>query len=132
MVQVCKKTSASRRLTPKQAGRKSGPIDAVLDPTLFKALSDPTRVRLLGCLVKCGRACTVGEIAECCEVDLSVVSRHLQVLARAGALEASKSGRTMSYEVRVAHLGAVFRGLASALESPSRRACTTGGACGCC
>jgi len=103
--------------TPKQAARRSGPLDALLDPVLFKAISDPTRAVLLGCIAKCGRACSVGEVAECCSVDFSVVSRHLSLLARAGVLEASKSGRTVSYRVRYAELSRSLRSLADALEA---------------
>ena len=71
---------------------------------------------MLACLAKCGRACSVGEVAECCSVDFSVVSRHLAILARAGVLEANKAGRTVTYSVRFAHLAGVFRSLAVAIE----------------
>jgi ArsR family transcriptional regulator len=113
-----------RPLTPKQAASCCRPVDEVLDPEWFKALSDPTRVLLLSCLMKCGRPCTVGEIAECCEVDLSVVSRHLQTLERAGLLEASKQGRSVSYAVRTAEICGVLRRLAEAIE-----ACCPAGEC---
>lgn len=62
--------------TPRQAARRKSPVDRLLDPELFKALSDPTRLLLLRCLLKCRRACSVSEVAECCEVDFSVVARH--------------------------------------------------------
>lgn len=105
-----------RPLSPRQAAACRRPVDDLLDPGLFRALGDPTRVRILGCLVKCGRDCTVGEIAGCCSVDLSVVSRHLQALARAGVLEPRKVGRTVSYSVRSAHLAGTLRKLAAAIE----------------
>src|SRR6185295_15563376 len=85
---------------PKQAAARSGPIDDLLDPELFKAFSDPTRVSLIACIAKCARGCSVGEVADCCSVDFSVVSRHLSLLARAGVLEATKRGRTVYYTVR--------------------------------
>ena len=50
-------------------------FDRALDAELFKALSDPTRLKLLACLAKCSRMCSVTEVAECCSVDFSVVSR---------------------------------------------------------
>jgi DNA-binding transcriptional ArsR family regulator len=118
-----------RLITPKQAGARGGAIDRWLDPRLFKALSDPNRVRLLACLAKCGRACSVGELAECCEVDLSVVSRHLRLLERAGAVAARKQGRVVFYEVRAAALAATLRGLAHELETCGGGSCGT--ACGC-
>lgn len=105
-------------------------MDALLDPAVFKALADPTRAGLLACLIKCGRPCTVSEIAECCSVDVSVVSRHLAALARAGLLDAAKQGRTVSYAVRAEHLCATLRALADAIEQSrltpfSQSCCTT-------
>lgn len=105
-----------RPATPKQAAACCGPLDESLNTELFKAFSDPTRVSLLACIAKCGRGCSVGEVAECCDVDLSVVSRHLAMLARAGVLEATKEGRTVMYGVRYANLCGALRGLADALE----------------
>lgn len=124
---ICAMTQMSKRrpATPKQAAMRRNPVDDLLDPELFKALGDPTRVRLLGCLVKCGRPCSVGEIAQCCSVDLSVVSRHLALLARAGVLEATKSGRTVSYAVRFGEVSTHLRALADAID-----ACCPDGSCG--
>ena len=136
MVQLRKQGGGSRRpvsrrpSSPKHAAACCGPIDDLLDPALFKALGDPTRALLLSCIVKCGRACSVGEVAECCSVDLSVVSRHLQQLARSGVLEAKRSGRVVTYAVRATELVAKFRALADEIE----RACVPGapkrGCCG--
>lgn len=91
-------------------------MDSLLDPELFKALGDPTRVLLLRCLMKCKRACSVSEVAECCDVDFSVVARHLSLLARAGVLDARKEGRTMWYEPRCSSLAQTFRALADAID----------------
>jgi len=93
-----------------------GPIDDLLDAELFKALGEPTRLRLLACLAKCGRPCSVTELTECCAVDLSVVSRHLVVLEKAGVLTATKQGRAVFYAVRYKHLTDAFRALARAVE----------------
>jgi ArsR family transcriptional regulator len=103
-------------MTPRQANACCRPVDGLLDPAFFKALGDPTRVKLLACLIKCARPCAVGEIAECCSVDLSVVSRHLQALARAGLAEPVREGRTVSYSVRYAQLTSTLRSLADAIE----------------
>src|SRR5687768_9795040 len=120
MTQISKRRPA----TPKQAAARRSPIDARLDPALFKALGDPTRVSLLACIAKCGRGCSVSEVAECCSVDLSVVSRHLALLAQAGALEPTKEGRTVRYRVRYAELASALRGLADALEECCPDCCT--------
>lgn len=113
MTQISKRR---RPASPKQAAACCGPVDELLDPTLFKAFSDPTRVSLLACIAKCGRDCSVGEVAECCSVDFSVVSRHLALLARSGVLEVTKDGRTVFYRVRYAELCESLRALADALE----------------
>jgi len=103
-------------MTPRQAASCCRPVDDLLDPEPFKSLADPTRARLLGCLIKCARPASVGEIAECCSVDLSVVSRHLHMLERSGILESTRSGRTVTFAVRYGHLCQLLRSLADAIE----------------
>jgi len=120
-----------RPATPKQAAACCGPIDDLLDPELFRAFADPTRASLVACIAKCGRGCSVGEVAECCAVDFSVVSRHLALLARAGVLEAKKEGRTMFYRVRYADLARSLRALADALDDcrPAKGGSCDGACC---
>jgi ArsR family transcriptional regulator len=103
--------------TPRQAARRRDAIDALLDVALFRALADPTRARLLACLTKCARPCGVSEIGACCAVDLSVVSRHLAVLARAGVVRPTRRGREVRYEVRAAELAAALRALAARFDA---------------
>ena len=119
MVQERKKPRASA------GGPRRRPIDELLQPAVFRALSDPTRLRLLAALARCGRPCTVTEIAECAGVDLSGVSRHLAALAGAGVLQGVKRGRTVSYQVRFSAVADMFRALAETLCS-----CCPGGCCG--
>lgn len=111
MVQVCKKPRS-----PKVAASFQAKIDSLLEVEVFRALSDPTRNRLLSCLAKCGRPCSVSEVAECCEVDLSVISRHLSILENAGILESFKDGRTVYYEVRCQAVALIFQNLARAFK----------------
>ena len=115
MVQTCNLPKS-----PKQAASLVGVIDELLVAELFRALGDRTRNKLLSCLAKCGRACSVGEVAECCAVDMSVVSRHLSILEAAEILESHKKGRTVYYIVRYAALSSVFRDLANAFEDCSK------------
>jgi ArsR family transcriptional regulator, arsenate/arsenite/antimonite-responsive transcriptional repressor len=103
-------------MKPQEAAKCCAPIDDLLDAKLFKALGEPTRLKLLSCLAKCGRPCSVTELTECCAVDLSVVSRHLSVLEKAGVLSASKEGRTVFYTVRYKHLTEALRALAKGVE----------------
>ncbi len=114
MVQTCKKPDS-----PKVAASLTGEIDELLAVALFRALSDPTRNKLLACLAKCGRACSVSELAECCHVDFSVVSRHLSILATANIVESYKEGRTVFYKVRYEAVTTVLKNLAQAFEDCS-------------
>ncbi|MDZ4753529.1 MAG: metalloregulator ArsR/SmtB family transcription factor [Phycisphaerae bacterium] len=123
--------SKKRPATPKLAARCGGPIDDLLNPELFKALGDPTRATLLACLAKCGRFCTVTEVAECCAVDLSVVSRHLALMERADVLESVKEGRMVRYRVRFHSLAVALHKLADAIEGccPDKGAGNRRGGC---
>ena len=112
MVQVSKLTPK----TPKQAACCSSELDELLNVGMFKALGDPTRLKLLSCLARCARECSTSEVAECCEVDFSVVTRHLTMLADAEILDSRKEGRTVYYKVRYSELSGSLRSLADALE----------------
>lgn len=101
--------------SPKAAIRVNAAIDDRLETQLFKAMSDPTRQLVLSCLVKCGRPCSVSEIAECCAVDFSVVNKHLKMLADAGVLSAEKEGRTVWYAARCGELCERFARLIDAI-----------------
>ncbi|HXK54928.1 MAG TPA: metalloregulator ArsR/SmtB family transcription factor [Hyphomicrobiales bacterium] len=54
--------------------------------TTFAALGDPTRLAILQRLLAEGER-TVGEIAKDCPMSLPAVSRHIQVLEKAGLIE---------------------------------------------
>jgi DNA-binding transcriptional ArsR family regulator len=64
--------------------------DSRLD-ALFFALSDPVRRRILERLD--GQALLVSELAEPFDISLQAVSRHIQVLVRAGLIQQERSGR---------------------------------------
>lgn len=88
-----------------------------LSPTLFRALGDPNRLAILVALSDGGDERTVSDVASCCPVDLSVVSRHLRTLRHAGVVEARKEGKEVLYRVRFDELVGILRGLADALEA---------------
>jgi DNA-binding transcriptional ArsR family regulator len=58
---------------------------------VFFALSDPVRRSILERLD--GRALLVSELAEPFAISLQAVSRHIQVLVRAGLITQARSGR---------------------------------------
>lgn len=61
---------------------------------IFAALADPTRRAILSALIAGDR--TVGELAEPYDMSLAAISKHLQVLARAGLLAQERSGRVVT------------------------------------
>lgn len=102
--------------TPARAARRRARLDRLLDPEVFKVLGEPTRAKIFACLVKCGRPCSVTEVAACCSIDFSMVARHLGALARAGILDSQKDGRTVWYSAKGEEIAARLRDLADAIE----------------
>ena len=90
-------------------------------PSLFKALADPNRMAIFSHLCRCSRdgakATNVNEVSTCCDVDLSVVSRHLSTLKDAGVLSAEKQGKEVFYSVNGAELASALRSLADYVET---------------
>lgn len=78
--------------------------------TVFKALSDPTRRRVLQLLRT--RPMTAGELAD--EFDLSrpTMSGHFAVLRAADLVAASKDGTTITYSLRLSVLQDALLGFA--------------------
>ena len=101
-----------------------GDLSKWLSPRLFRALGDPCRAAILANLAECAGEKTVSEVAECCPVDISVVSRHLRILLDAGIVGADKRGRKVFYKVRIGALVQMLRSLADALEG-----CCPDGSC---
>ncbi len=66
--------------------------------TLFKALADPTRIRLATLLALNGETCVCMLAQATGEADFKV-SRHLAVLRSAGIVEARREGTWMHYKL---------------------------------
>ena len=112
MVQMSK---GGKSEAPSVASCCSG-LGGLLSPRLFKALSDPKRVSLLVRLAEERCSCTVSQVAEGSDIDLSVVSRHLAILREAGIIKCVKRGKEVWCTVQTDTLARILRELAGALE----------------
>jgi ArsR family transcriptional regulator len=65
--------------------------------TLFKALDDPTRRRIIELLKK--RDMTAGEIAEYFSMTKPSISHHLDLLKQANAIIGVKEGQFITYSL---------------------------------
>ncbi len=63
----------------------------------FKALGDPTRLRILAVLADAKRC--VCEIQEAVDVPGNLLSHHLKVLREAGLIEGERRGRWIDYQL---------------------------------
>jgi len=96
-------------------------LEELFSHHLFKALADPNRIRLLLLLAERCRTCSVGELAGCLTVDVSVVSRHLAILRAAGVLKAKKQGKEVHYALQYEHLAETLRGIGDAIVACAPR-----------
>lgn len=69
---------------------------------VFKALSDPTRRRVLQLLRK--RPMTAGDLADEFELSRPTMSGHFAVLRAADLIDAEKQGTTITYSLRLSVL----------------------------
>jgi DNA-binding transcriptional ArsR family regulator len=65
--------------------------------TLFKALNDPTRRKILKMLQ--GSDLTAGEIAENFDISKPSISHHLDVLKRANLIRGERDGQFIHYSI---------------------------------
>ena len=93
--------------------------DALKDrmrPDLFKALCDPVRISIVATLASRRAPSSVTDIADCCGIDFSGVSRHLKILKDAGVLVSERDGRSVLYSLNSYVLTATLRSMADALD----------------
>jgi DNA-binding transcriptional ArsR family regulator len=91
-------------------------LETYLRPDFFRALADPTRLAVLARLACAKGPLTVTEVAGCCGVHLSGVSRHLAALHAAGIVRVERAGREALYRLDAKALADTLRGFADALE----------------
>ena len=80
---------------------------------VFKALSDPTRRRVLQLLRE--RPMSAGELSDHFPVSKPTMSAHFSVLQEAGLIEAEKTGRTILYRLKISVLEDALLGFAQTL-----------------
>jgi len=107
---VCEVFSADREAVA--AARRSMLPESVVTglAEIFKALGDPTRVRILYALS--GQALCVCDLAELLEMTPSAVSHQLRLLRHLRLVKPSKQGRMVYYSLDDDHVVDLFqRGL---------------------
>lgn len=81
---------------------------------VYKALSDPTRRKILALLRD--RDMTAGELAEHFELAKPTLSGHFAVLKAAGLVDGDRQGTTITYRLRISVLEEAMLALMSALS----------------
>ena len=84
---------------------------------LLKALGEFNRLSLVCRLCDCNTPQKAMCLCECCNVDASVVSRHLKVLSQEGIVRMQKQGRERNYTLNRAHVASRLRFLADKIDS---------------
>lgn len=68
--------------------------------TIFKALSEITRLKIIWLLINMDSKICVSEIIEVLNEPQYNVSRHLKILSKAGLLEENKEGKWVYYYIK--------------------------------
>ena len=86
-------------------------MSAAVDDDLWSAIGDPMRRRMLDVLLE-GPSGTATTLSDSLPITRQAVSKHLQVLDRAGLVHAVVAGRERRYEVDAAQLARAVAQLA--------------------
>lgn len=93
--------------------------------SLFKALGDVNRLNIFSYLCsnfhEGENETNVKQVSSCCDVDLSVVSRHLSTLREAEILNSEKRGKEVFYSVNHKELASKLRELADYLDPQDKK-----------
>lgn len=83
-------------------------IDLIADlAEIYRALGDPTRLRLISLLIDSERC--VGELADLLDLSISAVSHQLRALRRLRMVRARRKGRHVHYRLDDEHVEMIFR-----------------------
>ena len=83
----------------------------------LKALGEFNRLSLVYRLCDCNTPQNAMCLCDCCEVDASVVSRHLKVLSQEGVVKLEKKGRQRTYVLDRENVAKNLRELADRVEN---------------
>ncbi len=89
---------------------------------LFKALGDPTRIKIVEMLCDCDTLC-VNAIAERTGSRQSMISQHLKILKTAGLVSSSREGFHIHYRIDRNTLAELHEMMNVFVESKARK-CT--------
>jgi ArsR family transcriptional regulator, arsenate/arsenite/antimonite-responsive transcriptional repressor len=82
----------------------------------LKALGEFNRLSLVYRLCECNKPQNAMCLCECCDVDASVVSRHLKVLSQEGVVKLEKKGRQRTYVLDRENVAKNLRELADRVD----------------
>lgn len=83
----------------------------------LKAIGEFNRLSLVYKLCQCETPQNVMCLCECCDVDASVVSRHLKILAQEGIVKFDKKGRERAYALDRKNVATKLRDFANQIET---------------
>ncbi len=89
----------------------------------FKALGEPTRLRILAHL-QAGEAC-VCDVQEAIAIPANLLSHHLKVLREAGLISGTRRGRWIDYRVEPVALALLASVLTTVAEPRASSCCGT-------
>jgi DNA-binding transcriptional ArsR family regulator len=87
--------------------------------SIFKALADPTRRRVLELLRK--KPMTAGDLADHFDVSKPTMSAHFNVLREANLISAEKDGKSVIYHINLSVLEDAWMGFADTLGIGAER-----------
>ncbi len=80
---------------------------------VFKALGEPTRLRIVDFLRRRGKEATGSEIADHVGISLALLCHHTDALIEAGLVTKRKEGQTSIWRINVPSLVAALKSLGS-------------------
>ncbi len=105
--------ATSRAMSKRRAERAGAAPDVIADDrlaTVFAALGDPTRLKLVTMLCA-GAALSIAQLTANTAISRQAVTKHLQVLADAGVVHDIRSGRERLWQLDPAQVEAAKKAL---------------------